>query len=1051
MDLKQCLKEEAGKLIGKVYLLHFDKPYMHARHYLGWAKHLEQRLEHHRAGTGANLLKVITQHGINFEVARIWENEDRNFERRLKNQGGLSRHCPICKKLGIDRDTLRKKKIETVDTTIPIEPIEPAAGPDFAEIEIAAEPGNEEKLMDITEKLEVAGKKSIIAGQKVETSPSEAQIDSGKYKKGHITVHGLSIVIENPKGTTRSGTNADGKKWSNKLYSDYGYIKGFKGKDKDELDIMIGDNHDSEFVYVVNQKKENAKGFDEHKVVLGTNNEKDAKQTYLDNYEKNWLSKQGGSLDGISMTIDQFKDWLEKGDAKSPITDKSLKENFTKDKADPIKDPHQTQPGSGPPAFGLPPSGQGTPKDMWGRKKPKPKHSHKKQTLVAEPESDRGLEKIKEWNKDDAFVSKFMKNGEPAVIYKDKIYTMRNLIGIPQIGQTGHEKIWRELLKQGILTKNEAGKTFGSLDPRPDANKYDEGYMVGKTYFSKLDIGKMWQNYNADTLKEQKNTQVKRIFIIYGWDGTSQSNWFPWLKSELSKRNFTVTIPQMPNSNAPDINKWVSHLFEVVGVADENTYFIGHSIGCQAIIRFVQELPIEEKIGGAVFVAGFFKLFDLKTEEEKQIAKPWLETPINFEKVKQNIGSTIAIFSTNDPDVPISNKDSFEKNLNSKIIIEKDKGHFADGLAELPIALNSILEIINKKKEPLKEDIGQQGISGDEFSPAVSLMKEPNEFQKLYVDRPQLPQKKCEDCGTELPPLTRELTSDLCGACAKKKEADKQGQEGPPLPAKPEESITEQGGGGGGAGAGGGAFGSPASFGSSGTIGHVKDIWKHTKPPVHPIHEYSKPFEQRFQVGDKIYYREYQFPNGDDCVYLIRIDRCMGTNSFGDSWWYDFTVLNKIRGIPMKEMPIGSKHTGWRDDGPNQPTTMFFKDKPKKEKPITEDADGGGGYVVGGPRNYGIRPPGPNITGPGIWGEDKKDINKYPYLPKKFWAEVKKFKFEPKKIGEEYLVDITREGKTLHTITAKSKEELVELGKQWVKEQIKEKNKFKNEIKKRFM
>jgi predicted GIY-YIG superfamily endonuclease len=81
---------------GTVYLLHFDEPYMHARHYVGWAKHLEARLAHHRRGTGANLLRVLNEHGIGWQLARTWSNVDRFFERRVKNHSA-TRYCPICR------------------------------------------------------------------------------------------------------------------------------------------------------------------------------------------------------------------------------------------------------------------------------------------------------------------------------------------------------------------------------------------------------------------------------------------------------------------------------------------------------------------------------------------------------------------------------------------------------------------------------------------------------------------------------------------------------------------------------------------------------------------------------------------------------------------------------------------------------------------------------------------------------------------------------------------------------------------------------------------
>lgn len=85
------------RLVGTVYLLHFDRPLGHAKHYLGWAYRLDERLAHHAAGTGARILQVAIERGIGWTLARTWENVTRTREAQLKRRGGRSRMCPICK------------------------------------------------------------------------------------------------------------------------------------------------------------------------------------------------------------------------------------------------------------------------------------------------------------------------------------------------------------------------------------------------------------------------------------------------------------------------------------------------------------------------------------------------------------------------------------------------------------------------------------------------------------------------------------------------------------------------------------------------------------------------------------------------------------------------------------------------------------------------------------------------------------------------------------------------------------------------------------------
>lgn len=192
----------------------------------------------------------------------------------------------------------------------------------------------------------------------------------------------------------------------------------------------------------------------------------------------------------------------------------------------------------------------------------------------------------------------------------------------------------------------------------------------------------------------------KRFFIIHGWDGNPFEGWFPWLKAELEKQGFLVTVPAMPNSAEPKIEVWIPFLSKLVGQVDENTYFVGHSIGCQAIIRYLQTLPLGSKIGGAVFVAGWYNLRKLETEEEEKIAGPWVNEPRDDKKIKEVINKVIAIFSDDDPFVIPENQQSWKERVGAKIIIEHNRGHFSgsDGITELPSALESVLEIAGEKK-----------------------------------------------------------------------------------------------------------------------------------------------------------------------------------------------------------------------------------------------------------------------------------------------------------------------------------------------------------------
>jgi hypothetical protein len=174
---------------------------------------------------------------------------------------------------------------------------------------------------------------------------------------------------------------------------------------------------------------------------------------------------------------------------------------------------------------------------------------------------------------------------------------------------------------------------------------------------------------------------MKRVFLIHGWDGSPEEPMHKWIRKTLSAKGFEVIFPKMPVPGKPKIEPWIEKIKQVVGKLDKNDIFIGHSIGCQAILRYIETLDKSEgKIKKIILIAPWMHLDKTTIEEEGEesinISKPWMETSINFDKIKVRCKKVIAIFSTNDPYVPLSNINLFKKNLNAEIFILKDRGHF---------------------------------------------------------------------------------------------------------------------------------------------------------------------------------------------------------------------------------------------------------------------------------------------------------------------------------------------------------------------------------------
>jgi len=185
---------------------------------------------------------------------------------------------------------------------------------------------------------------------------------------------------------------------------------------------------------------------------------------------------------------------------------------------------------------------------------------------------------------------------------------------------------------------------------------------------------------------------MKRVFIIHGWGGHSQEGWLAWLGDQLRSRDFEVRVPDMPDTNAPQIEQWASYLEEIVGQPDDQTYFVGHSVGCQAILRYIASLEVV--VGGMVLVAPWVRLPNL-FEEEKEIAKPWLEEPIDFARIRSHGGTIVALMSDDDEDAPVEDADVFKKELNATVMVLSGRGHFTegDGAWQLPEALDAVLEV----------------------------------------------------------------------------------------------------------------------------------------------------------------------------------------------------------------------------------------------------------------------------------------------------------------------------------------------------------------------
>lgn len=183
---------------------------------------------------------------------------------------------------------------------------------------------------------------------------------------------------------------------------------------------------------------------------------------------------------------------------------------------------------------------------------------------------------------------------------------------------------------------------------------------------------------------------MKRVFIIHGYTDYPEENWFPWLKTELEKLGLKVIAPAMPNTKRPQFNEWLTHLQKVAGHVDEETYFVGHSLGCPTILRFLEALPQGQKAGAIVLVAGFAEPIHFR-QLDSFTTSTWHD-----EKIRQSVDKIILINSDNDKHAPMEMGERMKDRFGAELIMLNNAGHIDEksGYTTVPFVLDELKKII---------------------------------------------------------------------------------------------------------------------------------------------------------------------------------------------------------------------------------------------------------------------------------------------------------------------------------------------------------------------
>jgi predicted alpha/beta hydrolase family esterase len=164
---------------------------------------------------------------------------------------------------------------------------------------------------------------------------------------------------------------------------------------------------------------------------------------------------------------------------------------------------------------------------------------------------------------------------------------------------------------------------------------------------------------------------MKKVVIIHGTKGSPGGNWFPWLAESLRHQHAEVLIPRMPTPEGQSLSNWLSEFSRQVGVIDEGTTLIGHSVGATFLLHILerQKAPVAQ----SVFVAGL--LDKIGIAEYDQLNSSFIETSYDWGTIYKNAGRVVCLSGEGDPYVPALQGEQLAANLCVKNRIVPRGGH----------------------------------------------------------------------------------------------------------------------------------------------------------------------------------------------------------------------------------------------------------------------------------------------------------------------------------------------------------------------------------------
>jgi predicted alpha/beta hydrolase family esterase len=183
----------------------------------------------------------------------------------------------------------------------------------------------------------------------------------------------------------------------------------------------------------------------------------------------------------------------------------------------------------------------------------------------------------------------------------------------------------------------------------------------------------------------------KNVFIIHGAYGSAEENWFPWLRDELKERDFQVFVPNFPTPEGQNLDNWMKVFDEYGYYLNEDTIFIGHSLGVTFILSVLEK--IQKPVKACFLVAGFADF--IGDDNLDAINKSFIDRKFDWERIKKNCKNFHIYHSDNDPYVPMERAEELAQKLGIEVKMIRGAGHFnaAAGYRKFALLLEDILAL----------------------------------------------------------------------------------------------------------------------------------------------------------------------------------------------------------------------------------------------------------------------------------------------------------------------------------------------------------------------